>query len=77
MEDMQLNLTFYTTPLPDNSSSFNDVVDYVELDGTIDGANGNVSDLCPNLYMNYTYLNVSCDSALNFSVPLLGTYIRI
>lgn len=78
MEDMHLNLTFNTTPLPgsiNNISSLNDVIDYESLDSTIDEAYGNYSGLCPSMYQNFTYLNVSCDTAINFSVPLLGKCI--
>jgi hypothetical protein len=68
---MHSNLTLYSTPLFDNDS-FSEVIDYT-LDETIDGAY-NFSDLsCPSSYQNFTYLNVSCDTALDFSIPLYGS----
>lgn len=74
MEDVHLNLSLYATPLY-NGTSFNDAVELDTFDGIIDGAYDNSSDfMCPSSYQNYTYLNVSCDTALNFSVPLYGTY---
>lgn len=75
MEDMHLNLSLYTTPLYGSNSNSNDVIDYDTLDGTIDGAYGNYSDpFCPSIAQNLTYLNVSCDTTLNFSEPLFGMY---
>jgi hypothetical protein len=73
MEDVHTN---FTTPLY-NGTTFNDELD--TFDGIIDGAYDNSSDFmsCPSSYQNYTYLNVSCDTALNFSVPLYGTYKRL
>lgn len=74
----QLNLTFYTTPYLDGTTegSFSDLdAVYSSLDDTIEGAaTDNLSDLyCPSFsYQNITYLNVSCDTALDYSVPLYG-----
>lgn len=43
------------------------------FDDTIDGAADNSSDLCPSFsYQNVSYLNVSCDTTLNYSIPLYG-----
>lgn len=55
----------------DNAS---DVDSLLSFDDTIEGAAAdNYSDLCPSFsYPNITYLNVSCDAALDFSVPLYG-----
>lgn len=74
--NMQLNLTLYTTPFSDNNGSqFNDLDSSSMFDDTIEGAAmDNFSDLyCPSFsYENITYLNVSCDAALDFSLPLYG-----
>ena len=74
MHQHLLNLTFYTTPYftENNTNQFNDLEAF---DDTIEGAaTDNFSDLyCPSFsYENVTYLNVSCDTALDFSVPLYG-----
>jgi hypothetical protein len=76
MENMHLNLSSFLSTPPYNSTTLNDVVELDTFDGIIDGAYDNSSDFmsCPSTYQNYTYLNVSCDTALNFSVPLYGTY---
>jgi hypothetical protein len=76
--NMQLNLTFYTTPYYNdlNGSQFSDLLPDYPFDDTIEGAVAdNFSDAyCPSYnYQNLTYLNVSCDAALNFSLPLYGT----
>lgn len=68
------NLTFYEPPYfsDNNATQFNDPDAF---DDTIEGAaTDNFSDLyCPSFsYQNVTYLNVSCDTALDFSVPLYG-----
>lgn len=74
MHQQHLNLSFYTTAYfsENNGSQYNDL----ELfDDTIEGAaTDNYSNLfCPSFsYQNVTYLNVSCDTALDFSVPLYG-----
>lgn len=74
----QPNLTFYTTPHWNEAieETFSDLdAVYSSLDETIEGAAAdNFSDLyCPSFsYQNITYLNVSCDTALDFSVPLYG-----
>lgn len=76
MQQQQLNLTFYTSPFSENNGSqFNDLVPSYPFDDTIEGASmDNFSDLyCPSFsYQNITYLNVSCDTALDFSLPLYG-----
>lgn len=47
------------------------------FDDTIDGAADNSSDLCPSFsYQNVSYLNVSCDTTLNYSIPLYGESFR-
>lgn len=71
-----LNLTSYTMPFSseNNGSQFNDLETF---DDIIEGAaTDNFSDLyCPSFsYENVTYLNVSCDTPLNFSIPLYGEY---
>lgn len=61
----------------ENGSQFNDLESVYSFDDTIDGAAAdNYSNLyCPSFsYENITYLNVSCDTALNFSVPLYGEF---
>lgn len=74
MQQQLLNYTFYSTPfIENNGSQFNDLVPM--FDDTIEGASmDNFSDLyCPTTsYQNISYLNVSCDTALDFSVPLYG-----
>lgn len=73
----QINLTLYTTPLWEEATdgAFSDLDAVYSFDDTIEGAAAdNFSDLyCPSFsYQNITYLNVSCDTALDFSVPLYG-----
>lgn len=77
MQQPPLNLTLYTTPYyyENNGSQYNDLDTVYPFDDTIEGAAAdNYSDLyCPSFsFENETYLNVSCDTALNFSVPLYG-----
>lgn len=72
-----LNLTLFTTPFyyENNGSQYNDLDPVYPFDDTIEGAApDNYSDLyCPSYANeNVSYLNVSCDTALNFSVPLYG-----
>lgn len=70
-----LNLTGYTTPFF-NESQLDDGDPAFPFDDIIDGAaiDSNFSNLfCPSsTYQNETYLNVSCDTELKFSVPLYG-----
>lgn len=75
----QLNLTFYSTlyNYENNASQLNDLEAAYPFDDTIESAAAdNYSDLhCPSYsYQNVTYLNVSCDTALTFSVPLYGEF---
>ena len=61
----------------ENGSQFNDLDSVYSFDDTIEGAAAdNYSNLyCPSYsFENITYLNVSCDTALNFSVPLYGEF---
>lgn len=72
MQQQQLNLTLYPTPFYyENGSQFNDLESY---DGTVEGADNYTFPECPSFssYANNTYLNVSCDTPLSFSVPLYG-----
>lgn len=73
----QLNLTLYTTPPFLDGFTTESWYSDLSLDDTIEGAAAdNYSDLyCPSFAShnpNITYLNVSCDTALDFSVPLYG-----
>lgn len=75
----QPNLTFYTTPFygDGNGSQFVDDLEAIyPFDDSIDAGTGNFSLYrCPSsTYDNVTYLNVSCDSTLNFSLPLYGEF---
>lgn len=71
-----LNLTVYTTPFFNESQPLDDGDPPFQFDDIIDGAaiDNNFSNLfCPSsTYQNETYLNVSCDTELKFSVPLYG-----
>lgn len=72
MQQQQLNLTLYPTPFYyENGSQFNDLESY---DGAVEGADNYTFPECPSIssYTNNTYLNVSCDTPLSFSVPLYG-----
>jgi hypothetical protein len=74
MQQLLSNYSLWPTPLSsdNNASQLSDLPDYT-LDGTVeDGLWLNYSDSCPASFQNMTYLNVSCDAALNFSEPLLG-----
>lgn len=74
MQQQQLNLTLFPTPFNyENASQFSDPDLMYPFDGTIEGAD-NYSDLyCPSFScQNITYLNVSCETAVNFAVPLYG-----
>jgi hypothetical protein len=71
------NSSLFTTPYYyENNGSQYDLDSAYTFDDTIEGAAAdNDSDMyCPNYssFENLTYLNVSCDTALNFSVPLYG-----
>lgn len=74
--NMQPNMTFYTTPFYGevNGSQFDDLEAMYPFDDSIDAGTDNFSYFhCPSItYDNVTYLNVSCDTALNFSLPLYG-----
>lgn len=74
MNMQRFNWTQFTTPSFDNGTQlFSDADDVLlTLDDTIESAD-NFSEHCPSYtYQNLTYLNVSCDTALDFSVPLYG-----
>jgi hypothetical protein len=76
MQQQQLLSNYSLWPTPSysdyNTSQLSELPDYT-LDGTVeDGLWLNYSDSCPATFQNMTYLNVSCDAALNFSEPLLG-----
>lgn len=85
LSQMQHNISMKQPPPPnlttpfyfDNGSQYNDLDTVYPFDDTIEGASpDNYSDLyCPSIsFENVTYLNVSCDTALNFSVPLYGEF---
>lgn len=68
----QLNLTLYTTPFYfDNASQLSDLDSY---ESSVEGADNYTDLYCPSFspYANKSYLNVSCDTPLEFSVPLYG-----
>jgi hypothetical protein len=74
----ELNLTFYTTPyyFESNGSQLSDL----SYDDTIEGGTpDNYSDIfCPSVsYQNISYLNVSCEVDLEFSIPLYGERERL
>jgi hypothetical protein len=74
MQQLLSNYSLWPTPFTgdNNGSQLSDLPDYT-LDGSVeDGLWLNYSDSCPASFQNMTYLNVSCDAALNFSEPLLG-----
>jgi hypothetical protein len=83
LSQMQQNISMkqqppnFTTPFyfEGNGSQYNDLDPIYPFDDTIEGAD-NYSDLyCPSYsFENITYLNVSCDTALSFSVPLYGEF---
>lgn len=82
MQHQQPNLTFYTTPFygENNGSQFDDLDAMYTFDGSIESAGSdNFSGFeCPSsTYDNITYLNVSCDAALNFSLPLYGEFVGV
>ena len=68
----QLNLSLLSTPYYENGTQFNDLDQY-PFDDTIEGATLDNYLYCPSVsFENISYQNVSCDAALNFSVPLYG-----
>jgi len=70
----QQNLSHFTMSYLENSTSMFDEF----LDQTIDGAaGGNFSEYyCPSMRPdNMTYLNVSCEPIIDFSVPLYGMLV--
>jgi hypothetical protein len=86
LSQMQHNISMKQPALPnfttpyylDNGTQFNELDPSNYFDDSIDAATpDNYSDLyCPSYSFqnNITYLNVSCDTALNFSVPLYGEF---
>lgn len=87
LSQMQHNISMKQPPLPnfttpfylDNGTTYNELDPGNFYDDSIDAATAdNFSDLyCPSYSFqnNVTYLNVSCDTALNFSVPLYGEFV--
>lgn len=76
LQQQLFNLTVYTTPFFNESQQFEVDDAGFPYEDIIDGAaiDGNFSNrFCPSYtYQNETYLNVSCDTELKFSVPLYG-----
>lgn len=75
MQQQLLNSSLYSLSFYNetNGGQFGDIDTSLQFDDTIDGAADNSSDLCPSFsYQNVSYLNVSCDTTLNYSIPLYG-----
>lgn len=76
LQQQLLNLSVYTTQFFNESLQLEGVETEFPFEDTIDMADidGNFTNLlCPSsTYQNLTYLNVSCDTELKFSVPLYG-----
>lgn len=79
LQQQLVNLTGYTTSFF-NESQLDDGGPALSFDDIIDGAaidNNFSNPFCPSFtYQNETYLNVSCDTELKFSVPLYGESVN-